>query len=555
VTTDENTEDTIIEGEATDVTPSRAVAVVPQAAVQSSLIVGGTAGLALMSDKKFEENLAALVVLRKRVDQVKKALMKPGIDYGVIPGTDKPALLKPGTETLMRTFGLADSYVLERHIGDGETTPDYEIIAHARIHIGDTSGPIIAEGVGTANTWETKHRYRGSNGRLCPNCGKENVIHSKPPRIGWWCGTRDGGCGGSFIEDDKRITDQPDPGKAENVDPWDLANTVTKMAKKRSLVDGVLTATGTSGIFTQDEDAPGLAPRQNAPGAAGGANPPSGATGGGGAQPDGPAGLQGIVEKDPDGIRHVKVTRLAGTEHAKLEVVMKVGTRRHTSMLLDDAANRALGLELRAGEVVRIIGGQVEEVIWQEGKPPKKELWGATDVAVLRGGAWILGETFVPSLPLEDPAGRGPETQPRSGTDAEADPTPPVASASPSATTTAGQTASPASTRSAATPSSPPALARGEEDAIVTLKVRLIQSISFVKTGDGRAAAILRGAILDDTGEIVQAVLGDDPEGEIEAQLGTKAAPAYGEGSDVTIFGLWKSGWVILTAVGAAVPG
>lgn len=520
--------DEIIEGEAIDVTPPRAVAVVPPAAVQSSLIVGGTAGLALMSEEEFDRNLANLTTLRTRVDKVKKALMVEGVDYGVIPGTKKPALLKPGAETLLRTFGLADSYVLERHIGDGVDTPDYEIIAHARIHIGDTSGRVIAEGVGTANTFETKHRYRGGAARLCPNCGKTNVIHSKPPRTGWWCGTRDGGCSANFEENDARITSQPEE-KSENPDPWDLANTVTKMAKKRGLVDGILTATGTSGIFTQDEDAPGLKGLQNDPGGAQGAGEGTGATSGTTAVPDGPAGLQGVVEKAPDGIRQVKVTRFAGTEHAKLELVMKVQNRRHTVMLLDDAANRGLMLELRAGEVVRVVGGHVEETVWQEGKPPKKELWGALDVAVLREGAWILGSAHVPHLPLEDPPNRG------SGTAAGEDPT-------------IGTTPSEAST---ATPASSPVVHRGAEDEIATLGVRLVQPITFTTDKLGRFAAILRGAILD-TGEIVQAVLGDDPPGEVEAQLGTQEAPAFLEGSDVTLVGTWKSGWVILTAVGAS---
>ena len=40
--------------------------------------------------------------------------------------------------------------------------------------------------------------------------------------------------------------------RIENDNPQDLANTILKMAKKRSFVDGILTVTGASRIFTQD---------------------------------------------------------------------------------------------------------------------------------------------------------------------------------------------------------------------------------------------------------------------------------------------------------------
>jgi hypothetical protein len=40
--------------------------------------------------------------------------------------------------------------------------------------------------------------------------------------------------------------------KMENDDPWSLWNTVLKMAKKRALIDATLSATRSSGLFTQD---------------------------------------------------------------------------------------------------------------------------------------------------------------------------------------------------------------------------------------------------------------------------------------------------------------
>ena len=37
-------------------------------------------------------------------------VMKPGIDFGTIPGTQKPTLLKPGAEKLCTLFGLTSRF-------------------------------------------------------------------------------------------------------------------------------------------------------------------------------------------------------------------------------------------------------------------------------------------------------------------------------------------------------------------------------------------------------------------------------------------------------------
>ena len=44
--------------------------------------------------------------------------------------------------------------------------------------------------------------------------------------------------------------------QVENENPWDLDNTLVKMACKRALIAGVLNATAASDIFTQDDDPP-----------------------------------------------------------------------------------------------------------------------------------------------------------------------------------------------------------------------------------------------------------------------------------------------------------
>lgn len=41
----------------------------------------------------------------ERLRDFQRGVMRDGIDFAVIPGTDKPSLLKPGAETLLGAFG------------------------------------------------------------------------------------------------------------------------------------------------------------------------------------------------------------------------------------------------------------------------------------------------------------------------------------------------------------------------------------------------------------------------------------------------------------------
>src|ERR687883_2127730 len=47
-----------------------------------------------------------------------RTVMREGVDYGVIPGTDKPTLLKPGAEKLCTLFGLSSRFHLIRSVED-----------------------------------------------------------------------------------------------------------------------------------------------------------------------------------------------------------------------------------------------------------------------------------------------------------------------------------------------------------------------------------------------------------------------------------------------------
>lgn len=118
--------------------------------------------------------------------------LKPNHDYGIIPGTgDKPTLLKPGAEKILMLFGLTSEFE------EIERVQDYEngFFAFTIKCILSKNGQKVTEGVGHANTREKKYV-------------KQN--------------------------------------------PYSIANTILKMAKKRALIDATLTVAALSEIFTQD---------------------------------------------------------------------------------------------------------------------------------------------------------------------------------------------------------------------------------------------------------------------------------------------------------------
>ena len=128
------------------------------------------------------------------------AQMKKGIDYGVIPGTSKPTLLKPGAEKLCRLFSLRPNYELIHFITDFEK-PIFHY--HFRCTL-VRQGEVVGQGDGSCNSREKKY-------------------------------------------------------EAQKYKIFDLTNTICKMAQKRALVAAVLSSCGASAFFTQDmEDMGGV---------------------------------------------------------------------------------------------------------------------------------------------------------------------------------------------------------------------------------------------------------------------------------------------------------
>ena len=182
------------------------------------------------------------------IQEVLQAVMQEGHHYGVIPGTTKPTLLKPGAEKLAVTFRLAPIIKKEeqRDLPNGHR--EHKVIIEL-IHI--PTGKSYGEGIGICSTMESRYRWRNAD-LACPQCGKSAIIKGKAEYGGGWvCFQRKGGCGAKFSDKDPQITGQA-VGKTETPDIADSFNTIVKMAKKRALIDGVLTATAASDFFTQD---------------------------------------------------------------------------------------------------------------------------------------------------------------------------------------------------------------------------------------------------------------------------------------------------------------
>src|SRR5579872_2076734 len=191
----------------------------------------GTLALAQMSEFEFEARLAAMQAGRERIAIIQRKLLVDDVDYGKIPGTPKPTLLKPGAEKLLDFYQLRADFQPTLTLGDGMTRPPLAYEVRCSLHLGDISGPVVAVGLGAANSWEKRYRYRTGE-RSCPKCGTTGSIRKGkdwPARDGkpakawtWYC--READCKANFEQRDPAILEQP-TGQVENSDPFELQNT------------------------------------------------------------------------------------------------------------------------------------------------------------------------------------------------------------------------------------------------------------------------------------------------------------------------------------------
>ncbi len=123
--------------------------------------------------------------------QVVQKMLHEKHDFGIIPGTDKPTLLKPGAEKILMMMGLRSEFEIVDSTRDFEKG-FFQYQVRCKLFKGDM---LITEGLGSCNTRERKYL---------------------------------------------------------KMDPYTMDNTVLKMAKKRALVDAALLVASLSDVFTQD---------------------------------------------------------------------------------------------------------------------------------------------------------------------------------------------------------------------------------------------------------------------------------------------------------------
>lgn len=182
------------------------------------------------------------------IQNVMKSVMKDGEHFGKIPGCgDKPSLLKPGAEKLCFTFRMDPEFDIEV-IDMGKGHREYRVKCTL---FSISGGQRLGSGVGSASTMEGKWRFRTgpveSTGRSVPS-DYWDLRKSDPVKAQEALGGR--GLGTKKIDGVWMIVRQGE--KIEHDNPADVYNTVLKMAKKRAMVDAVLTCTAASDIFTQD---------------------------------------------------------------------------------------------------------------------------------------------------------------------------------------------------------------------------------------------------------------------------------------------------------------
>lgn len=122
---------------------------------------------------------------------VVKNTLSQNHDFGIIPNTSKPTLLKPGAEKLLMLMGLRSEFDIADSTRDWEKG-FFQYQVKCKLIKGDL---VVTEGMGSCNCKEKKYIKQ---------------------------------------------------------DPFSIDNTILKMAKKRALVDAALLVGSLSDIFTQD---------------------------------------------------------------------------------------------------------------------------------------------------------------------------------------------------------------------------------------------------------------------------------------------------------------
>lgn len=179
------------------------------------------------------DNISTTMNKIAQMQSVVQKTLKKGHDFGEVPGTNKPTLLKPGGEKICMLFGLNPEYEFL------QTTEDYdkEFFSYNIRCTLFRNGQPVAQGVGSCNSKEKKYRFINVDEIPETYMGASEGFTDKYGRQKY---------------------------KINNPDICSLVNTILKMAKKRAFIDAVLQVASLSEVFTQDlEDMGDLIQQEN----------------------------------------------------------------------------------------------------------------------------------------------------------------------------------------------------------------------------------------------------------------------------------------------------
>lgn len=156
--------------------------------------------------------------------------LKEGLDYGTIPGTKRPTLLKPGAEKIVKLLGLCDTYDILQQVEEWNKPFFYYQV---RCNLTTVSGVLIGQGLGSCNSMESKYRYRWlwpDEAKAVPGFNEarwpKKTINAKGHKVHQY--------------------------RFDNDEIYSQVNTILKISKKRAMVDAALSAGRLSELFTQD---------------------------------------------------------------------------------------------------------------------------------------------------------------------------------------------------------------------------------------------------------------------------------------------------------------
>ncbi|KKM80003.1 hypothetical protein LCGC14_1344310 [marine sediment metagenome] len=191
-------------------------------------------------EMQLESSIRQTIADIDRIRAFIKEGLKEGFDHAKIKGTPRPTLLQPGAEKVCLYLGVRPHYEIKTcDLGNGHV--EYEVTC---VLISRKTGEPVSEGVASASTMESKHRYRYIPTTDRPEEDEGKILKAKGL--------------GKYQKDyhDQWVWME----RIENPNPWDVRHTVKLMGCKRANVKAVRTLAALSEIFAQDlEDFPSVA--------------------------------------------------------------------------------------------------------------------------------------------------------------------------------------------------------------------------------------------------------------------------------------------------------